>query len=193
MKWWKVGVGIFLLIGIVIAFFSLYKASVDGLMTQLGLVGSDFSVSVVQEKLAEINEEAKSTLKCELPSRIRGSVIFLLSRDENQGRQAFYLGQERIKCGAAMLASGDVETGTYEVVKGIGYLNKGYQFVNERGELDGRVCESLPTQEIGTTVQQILEATSGKVFEIVWEEWQGIAKTKEQAEKICLDQRNSTR
>lgn len=193
MKWGLVGFGLFLLVGVVIAFLSIYKASVGGLMKKMGLIESDFSVAVVQDKLKQISLETKSKLACDLPSRVRSSITFLLSSDQKQGTLAFSMGQQRIKCGTAMLGSGDVETGTYEIVKGMGYLNQGYMFVTERAEVDSRVCEGLPGQELNTTVQEILGATSGKVYEIVGEEWRSIAKVKESAEKLCLDQSLRTR
>lgn len=189
MKWWSVGVGLFLLIGLVVAVFSLYRASVDGLMQSLGLVGGDFSVGVVQDKIDQAVAGTKGKIACDLPTRLRGTMAFFLASDQEQGQLSFRLGEARIKCGAVMLAEGEVEVGTYEIVKGMGYLTQGYAFVAERMEIDPRVCEGLPNQEVDKTVEGVLAATSGRVYEIIWDDWEDIIDLREPVVRTCLDQR----
>lgn len=193
MKWWRVAIGLFLLIGLIIAVFSLYKASVNGLLNNVGLVGSDFSVAVVQDEIRKAVLATKGKFRCDLPSRLKGTVSFMLASDQEQGQLAFRLGEGRMVCGASMLAEGDVEVGTYEILKGIGYLKQGYQFVTERAELDRRVCAGLPGGELAGTMSQILDATSGKVYEIISTEWRDLSRIREPAEAACLDHRNSVR
>jgi len=191
---WKILIGFLVIIGVSVAVLSIYRASVNGLMTQIGLVESDFDTSVERTKLGEAITGLNSTLKCDLFTRLKGTMSFMLGGDEEQGKLAFALGESRINCGAALLSQGKAEEGTYEIVKGFGYLKQGFKFVGERVGVDRRVCSGLPTgSTISETVGEILDATNGKVYEIVWEEWQDVVEVREPVEQACLDQRNSTR
>lgn len=189
----KIALGVLLALGLGVAILSAYKASVAGVMKQVGLVGSDFSVAVVKEKIAKAVTNTQSTLSCDLPTRIQGAVKFMYSSDTEQGRLAFRLGESRIQCGARMLANDNVENGTYEIIKGMGYLTQGYHFVQERIVADSGVCEGLPSNELSITMNQILDATSGKVYELIWNDWQEVNKLRTEIDSRCVDQRMQTR
>lgn len=190
---WRLLLFVLVLIGIGVAGFSLYNASVTGTMQKMGLVGSDFSASVITDKLDQSILSVKSTFKCGLPTRIKQAASFLLSSDEKQGQLAFTLGVDRINCGAAMIAEGHVETGTYELLKGIGYMQSGYKFASERMNIDYRVCHYLPDNKVHETVYTLLAATSGRVHELIFNEWGKVIQLSEQVEPVCLKQRMKTR
>lgn len=183
----------FLFVGLIIAFLSLYKASINGLLKNVGLVGSDFSTEVVHDELRKAVLLTKGKFSCDLPTRMKGTISFMLASDQEQGQLAFRLGEGRMVCGATLLSQGDVEVGTYEILKGIGYLKQGYSFVSERMDIDRRVCDGLPGAEAAETMSRILEATSGKVFEILSDEWHELERVREPVESACLDQRNRLR
>lgn len=187
--WWKLVIVLFITLGVGVALLSTYKASVEGLMSQVGLVNSDFSSAVVTDKLRAVRRD----FVCNLPSRIKGAITFTLSGDDEQGALSFQLGESRINCGAQMLSDGDTEAGTYEILKGFGYLTKGYTFVQERATIDRRACATLPEDNVTQTVATVLEATNGKVYELLWSSWQDLLKLKLAVEDVCLDQRNRTR
>lgn len=185
--------GLFMATGLVVAVFSLYKASMDGLMKKVGLVGNDFSVGIMRDKIKQAFGQAQGAIACDLPTRVSGAVKFLLSGDDKQGGLAFRLGTSRVICGARMLANGNGEAGTYEVLKGMGYLKQGYTFVAERVETDERVCTSLPQEPIDETVNEVLEATSGKIFQLIWDDWQKVVDLRKPVDARCLDLRQKSR
>lgn len=179
--------------GIGIAAVSFYRSSVSGLMTQVGLVGSDFNAAVATDKVDSVVSGIKGTLACDLPTRMKGAITFMLGGDEEQARLAFKLGDSRIKCGAVMLSQGKAEEGTYEIIKGIGYLKQGYSFVSDRVAVDRRVCSGVPGGDVDTTIVGVLDATSGRMYEIIWKDWQEVVEVRKPVAEACLDQRNSTR
>jgi hypothetical protein len=193
MQGWKIVALVLLFIGLGVAVISAYKASVDGLMKKVGLVGSDFSVTVVREKIANSIVATQSSIACDLPSRITSAVQFILSSDQEQGQLAFRLGESRIHCGERILAQGNTEVGTYEILKGMGYLKQGYAFVQSRIDVDRRVCVGMPDQSLTTTVNDILDATSGKIYELIWNDWQKVVEMKKPLDAACIDQRMQSR
>jgi len=180
-----------LTLGVLVGVMTVYQASYTNMMNKLGLVGADFSLAVKREQLRKTGMEIRGGWECGLPNRIRGSVEFMLSGDSEQGQLAFRLGQIRLACGAGMLERGEVETGTYEIMKGLGYLADGYRFVVERGSVDLRACEGLPGGEVKTMMDGLLSATSGRVHELLYEEWGNIVKQQGAVAKMCLDERMS--
>lgn len=185
MKLWSLLLGIFLCAGAVIAIISLYNSSVSGTMEKMGLVGSDFSVSVTEEKLDRAYLTTLSNIKCGLASRVSGAIKYMFSRDDQQGEMSFALGEQRIKCGGSMIASGKVEEGTYEVMKGMGYLETGYNFVSERGEIDLGVCRSLLGNTSDETISKLVEGTNGRVKELIVKRWVELDEVREEAERVC--------
>ena len=175
------------MIGVGVAVVSTYKMSVSGLMEQVGLVQADFGASVSSEKLSGVVYETKSLFACNLAARVKGSMEFILGGDRQQAELAFKLGESRIICGAAMMYEGKVEEGTYEVIKGMGYMNKGYDFVIERAELDRTVCKGIPGESLDQKISEILDATTGRVYEIIWSEWQNVRAKRVEAQQKCLD------
>lgn len=190
---WKFLVILLVVTGIAVAVFSLYTLSVKGTMNKLGLVGSDFSTSVISEQLDQKVLSIKSMTQCGMVARVAGAMNFLISSDDKQGELSFRLGQDRIKCGAAIIAEGSVETGTYEVLKGIGYLQSGYNFVNERMGVDYRVCRFFPDAEVSTTISTLLAGTTGRVNELIFDEWGKVLQLREKVEPECLSIRQKTR
>lgn len=186
--WWKAAIGFFLVLGIAIGVFSVYKASVDGLMRKVGLVRADFNVAVIQEKIMNVLAGAKVKTACDLPTRLRGITKFKLASDREQGKLAFEIGEQRIYCGSTLLTQGRAQEGTYEIIKGISYLRQGYQFVEERAETERAVCQDMPDQDLDLLVGNILESTSGKVYEVIWHEWKQTAESRAQVSALCLDQ-----
>ena len=185
MNFWRFFLSLFLTVGIVVAVVSLYNASVIGTMGKLGLVGSDFQAGILRDKLDINYLIARGELKCGLVNRVSGAVRFLLSSDNQQGELAFVLGEQRILCGAGMIASGQVEEGTYEVIKGMGYLKDGYTFVYERAEIEPRVCSNLPDLSVDIVTGKLIEGTSGRVYELLFDEWTRVIELRRVVDTIC--------
>jgi len=99
----------------------------------------------------------------------------------------------RILCGAGMMQEGKIESGTYEVAKGMGYLTSGYNYTIERGSVDLRACEKLPGLEVDEAMVGLLSSSNGQVFELLSEEWKKVIVLREQVDQICLDGRNGRR
>lgn len=193
VRWWKVALGVFLSVGVMVAMISFYEISLSSSMKKLGLVDADFAGAVSREKLTEWGIAAKAGWECGMPNRVKGVVEFLLSGDSEQGQLSFRLGEMRVRCGAGMMREGEVETGTYEVTKGLGYLREGYKYLGERGGVDLRVCEGLPSAEVEKTIAGLLSGTSGKIYELLRDEWGKVVILQEQAAELCLDERESRR
>lgn len=193
MRWWLAAIGIFLSLGVLVAATSLYQMSLSGTMKKLGLYGSDFTSAVSRDKLSELGIQVKTGWECGLPSRIKGALGFMLSGDAEQGQLSFRLGEMRVQCGAGMIQDGRVEEGTYEVAKGLGYLESGYDYVLERGMVDMRVCEGLPGANTDEVMAALLSSTSGRVHELLYNEWTRLLAQSEEVEQICLDVRESRR
>lgn len=172
-------------VGVGVALISIYDASVEGMMGKLGLRGADFANEVKLQPVGGKYLEAARTLKCGLVGRVMGAVKLALSRDGQQGQLAFILGKERIQCGEAMLALHKEEAGTYEVVKGMGYLLQGYGFVEERVGADSRACRGLPGSELDTLMAEIVGGTEGRVGEIVGREWERVGEQRARVELLC--------
>lgn len=193
MKGIKILLGILLSAGVMIAVMSFYEISLSGTMEKLGLAGTDLTNMVSVESLNELGVSVQSGWECGLASRAKGSVEFLLVGDSQQGQLSFRLGEMRVLCGAGMMREGEVEAGTYEVMKGLGYLTAGYEHVIERGSVDTRACELLPEGELDNVIAGLISSTSGKVYELLYEEWGDIIVLQEQVEEMCLDWRGSRR
>lgn len=193
MKWWYVLLALFLGIGIVIASISLYQESYKGTLEKFGLVGGDFSQAVVKEKTSSWQAELRSGFECGLFNRMRGAAEFMLSGDSEQGQLSFRLAEARVVCGASMMREGKIEVGTYEVMKGLGYLESGYRWVGERGVVDLRVCEGLPDNQVEMVMGELLSSTVGRVHDLLYEKWGEIVSLREPVEIMCIDYRNSRR
>lgn len=193
MRGIKILLGLFLSMGVLIAMMSFYEISLSGTMDKLGLVGADLTNMVSSENLNELGLSVKSGWECGLVSRAKGSVEFFLSGDSEQGQLSFRLGELRVLCGAGMMKAGEVETGTYEVMKGLGYLLTGYEQAIERGSVDLRACENLPDHALRTTMVGLISSTSGKVYQLLSDEWGKVENLREQVEEMCLDERESRR
>lgn len=178
-----------LAVGLVVAVISTYRLSVTGLMNQVGLVGADFGAAINRSKLNRDVAEAKSFFTCNVANRIKGTLEMLLGGDRQQAELAFKLGEARITCGEAMMYEGKAENGTYEIIKGMGYYSKGYQFITERTAADRTVCKGMPDNSMDFRVSGILEATNGKIFEIIWKEWQDVKALRAEAQRECIDSR----
>lgn len=193
MNWWKVIVGFTLLLGLFIALISVYRASVAGTMGKLGLVRSDFAATVNTDSLSDQYLAVASDLRCGIMNRFSGTIQFFLSSDDRQGELSFRLGRNRILCGASLLAASQAESGTYEVLKGIGYLKEGYRFVAERASVDYRVCRNLPETDVHTAMHDLLLATEGRVHELLSDEWGDVLLLQQQVDPVCLEGRDSVR
>ncbi|KKU88645.1 MAG: hypothetical protein UY18_C0010G0013 [Microgenomates group bacterium GW2011_GWF2_47_9] len=189
----RVMVGFFLFVGLCIAGLSTYHASIAGILKKIGMVEGDFSLGVVTGEMQKIVNSAKGELKCDLPTRMSGAVRYLLSGDQKQGELAFRMGEDRMRCGAELFYIGKMSEGMYELIKGMGYLKQGYTFVSERALVDRRACDYLPSIDADILVREILTATTGKIHEIIWDEWQAQASLRREVEEVCLSRRMELR
>lgn len=182
-----------MMVGVMVAATSLYQMSLTGTLKKLGLYGADFSAAVSRERMEELGVQVRAGWECGLVNRVKGALQFILSGDAEQGQLSFRLGELRVVCGAGMMRAGQVEAGTYEVAKGMGYLQSGYDYVLERGSVDMRVCEGLPGLETEEVMAGLLSSTTGKVHELLQGEWVKALAKQEKVEEICLDARESRR
>lgn len=193
MKWWQIVLGLGLMAGVLVGVFSLYQLSVDSTLKKLGLIGADLAATVEEAQVTDWRAKVESNLRCGIANRIRGTMEFMLSGDSEQGQLSFRLGEHRIKCGASMISEGQVEVGTYEVLKGLGYLKEGYKFVGERGSVDLRVCEELPGREVSEVMSELLSNTTGRVHELLYEDYGEVLLLEKPVWETCIDERNSRR
>jgi len=170
-----------LFLGFGIGAVSLYEASVAGFMKQMGLVGADFEVTMVKERIEGMRQEIGEDSGCDLLSKGIDSVKYVLSKEPEKIQMAFELGEQRMECGVRMLADERVSEGTYEIVKGMGYIARGYQLIGENTESQPGGCGLLSGEEKNLFVNRILTTTTGKVYEIISAKWR---ETEEQGKVV---------
>ncbi len=78
-------------------------------------------------------------------------------------------------------------------MKGLGYLKTGYEYVVERGSVDIRACEKLPSGEVQRMIVGLISSTSGQVKQLLYDEWGEVMVLQDQVEEMCLDGRESRR
>lgn len=181
------------MLGVVVAGVSLYQMSLTGTMRKLGLYGADFSEAVSSEKLSNWEAELGRGSGCGILNKASGLVGLGLARGDERGRRLFGLGERRIECGVEMMRRGRVEEGTYEVTKGIGYLSSGYDYLLEKVTRDVSGCGELLEMKSSRVVELLLTSTSGKVYELLYDEWSKVETKMARMEEMCLDEANSRR
>ncbi|MFH2019285.1 MAG: hypothetical protein ABII80_01595 [bacterium] len=188
-KWAKLFPVVLLLMGVGIGMVSLYEASVAGFMRQMGLVGADFRTTVVKEKIEGLARGMETEAKCDLVSKVKGSIEYMAGSPKRRESLAFVLGKERLKCGVRMLANEKVNEGTYEIVKGIGYASQGYELLREQVKTQPEKCEEIPGDEFEKTVNEVLAATTGKIFQVLDFEWQKTLEKRSLLQESCFAER----
>lgn len=188
MKWkWAKLLPVFLLfMGIGIGAISLYEASVAGFMRQMGLVGADFRTAIAKDKIEELAHEMETEAKCDLFRKVKSSIEYMMSNPEQRKSLAFVLGKERVKCGVRMLTKKKVNEGTYEIVKGIKYMSQGYDLIREDVETQSEKCEEIPGDELEQTINGILKATTGKIYQVLEFEWQKTMEKRSLLKESCF-------
>jgi len=182
-----------LLLGLGFAGASIYQAAWQGAMEKMGLVDSDFTGAVQSESLQGKYQEVTGELRCSLFGRVQNGLQRLVSSDTEKASGDLRLGEDRIACGAGFFAKSEVERGTYEVVKGLGYLKLGYDLVYEQASINYRLCQMLPDTQVFETMNELLRLSTGKVHELMQQSYLEVLETKEKVEPVCLKMRGEMR
>lgn len=138
MNLWKTLIFLLILCGIGVAAVSVYDASLTGVMKKMGLVSGDYSNAYDQGLLAEINDENLQNQKCDFVSAIAHLPEYMMGIGGVKMKLAYDLGNQRILCGYKQLLNKDIERGTYTLLKGMRYIQTGYEIVEGQNNLCGR-------------------------------------------------------
>jgi len=163
--------------GIGVGLTSLYQLSMEANIRKMGLWGQDWERVVMEPIKIEVREE------CGWGRRWVGVVKYRLDLFEKRERGALEMGRERVGCGAAGLSKGKVQEGFYEIMKGLKYLQEGLQMVKEEEN-----CERQ--EELGEErriMDEVLGKVSGRVKDLLAEEWGRVEVLETQVKRECLD------
>lgn len=174
------------MIGVGVGFVSLYTASISGVMGKMGLVGGDFSQTIKKNELVKLLVQADD-VDCNLLSVGARVPNYLISRGEEKIVTSGEFGKIRILCGIRHVQRGNVERGVYTIIKGLYYLKTHYVEMREVVQKDVKKCEILTDIEYGRWVEGYLNATEGRIHEIVLELYKQVEGERARVEELCTD------
>ena len=184
MKNWLAVILVFL--GILVGVISLYTASLAGVMGKMGLVGGDFSQEVDVNELARYLRE-EEVPDCR-PKTTMGKIPqYLLSRGQERLILSGELGSQRIICGVIYTQNQNVERGTYTVVKGLYYLKNYYGDLRRMVQTDESKCGLMMPSKYEGYVEGYLNATRGRVNEVVYEVYKQVEDMRAGVDELCID------
>lgn len=174
-------------IGVLIGFMSLYMASLSGIMVKMGLVGGDFSQAVDLAKLEhQLSKQGPST-DCSFVNVSKHIPGYLLSEGERGVVLSGELGDKRIVCGVRHVQKQNVERGVYTIIKGLYYLRNHYSEMRLLVEKDHGQCKLLTSPDYERWVEGYLNATEGRVHEVVLNVYKQVQAERARVEELCLD------
>lgn len=178
---------ILILTGVGIGMVSLYMASLSGVMRKMGLVGGDFSQSVDINELARRMMFQKKNTECGIWQNATHVPRYLFSKGEERVRYAGELGGERIICGVRLVQRGNVERGVYTIVKGLYYLRSHYGEMRNLIQNNRDKCSLLQSPDYGRWVEGYLNATEGRVHELVLDVYKQVESERARVDELCSD------
>lgn len=174
-------------IGVGVGAVSLYMASLSGVMRKMGLVGGDFSQSVDTNELARQMMFQKKDTECGIWQNAVPVPRYLFSKGEERVRYAGELGGERIICGVRLVQRGNVERGVYTIVKGLYYLRSHYSEMRNLIQNNRDKCSLLQSPDYERWVEGYLNATEGRVHELVLDVYKQVQIGRAGIEELCSE------
>jgi hypothetical protein len=180
-------VALLVLIGLTVGGMSLYMASLSGVMAKMGLVGGDFRQAIDRNELARQLRGRDEVVDCGIWQVAKQVPSYLIAKGENRVNLGGKLGEERVICGIRLVQSGNVERGVYTLIKGLYYLDSQYREMRPLVERDSTKCQLLTKTEYESWVQGYLQATQGRVHDIVYDLYKRVERERSRVEELCVD------
>ncbi|MFZ2200177.1 MAG: hypothetical protein WAV40_05340 [Microgenomates group bacterium] len=174
-------------VGVAVGLFSLYTASLSGVMAKMGLYGGDFSNSIKFNELSRRLRNEEDRGNCGVWAVARDIPGYFLAKGVEKIKLGGLLGNERIKCGVRYVQEGNVERGVYTIVKGLYYLKNGYMELKPVVLLDRTQCVHLDSPDFERWVENYLKSTEGRVHDVVYDLYKQVERERAGVEELCLD------
>jgi hypothetical protein len=172
------------LIGTAVGLISIYMASLTGVMGKMGLVGGDFSQDIDKNELArQIRDKEEND--CGVVATLKNLPRYLLSEGELRVVLAFELGQQRVMCGIGLVQRGNIERGVYSIIKGLYYLKIQYNEIQQLVRKDNTNCMLLTKTDYEEWVQGYLNATKGRIHDIVFDLYKQVEIERSGVDELC--------
>lgn len=175
------------LVGLGVGFMSLYMASLSGIMAKMGLVGGDFSQAVNSSELEKQLVRYPSNVDCRITAVAKNIPKYLLSKGSERVVLSGVLGGERIVCGVGYVQRKNVERGVYTIVKGLYYLKTHYGEMRTLVEQDNAQCKLLSNPDYERWVESYLNATEGRIHDVVLDVYKQVESERAHVEELCTD------
>ncbi len=181
---WVLNAGL-LLGGLSIFLFSLYTASLSGLMRQLGLVGGDLSQSVDVNQLYRGIVEVGAVPSCEYVKTITKVPRYLLAEGEERLTLGRELARQRVECAMVYLLGGNTERGVYTMLKALRYEYGAVTMTQDWVRKDREACQQLQTNSAYGLVEAYLEAVEGSARGIIEREYAEVQRINRESAELC--------
>lgn len=174
-------------VGVSVGIISLYMASLSGVMGKMGILGGDFSQSIDVNELARQLISQKQTVDCSLWNVSKHVPNYLFSKDIERIELSGELGGQRIACGVKHVKNGNVERGVYTIIKGLYYLKSHYTEMRSLIQADRNQCGLFKNLEYERWVEGYLNATQGRIHDVVFDIYKQVENARAGVEELCLD------
>lgn len=178
-------IGVLLLLGLLVFGFSLYVASLSGLMNRLGLMGGDLRESIDANELYRGVMEGGGIPECEWWVTTKMIPRYLFTPKEQRVELGLQLGKQRRNCAITYLLAGNTERGVYTLLKGMRYERVNLIELLRQMERGRRSCDPrLTTADLGM-VEAFIEASRGNPRDVIYKEYEEIGQIRSRLEERC--------
>lgn len=175
---------VLLLVGFGVFLFSLYVASVSGLMNKIGLIGGDLRQSVDTNKLYRGMQEYGGVTACRWWDTTKLIPIYLFKDKDERVELGRELGKERRNCAYNYLLAGNTERGVYTLLKGLKYERANLEVLLKIVEVDKAKCLIEEVLNYGD-IEAYLEAADGSAGIVIQKEYDEIGNMRNRLDEMC--------
>lgn len=173
-----------LLIGVGVFLFSLYVASLSGLMSKLGLVGGDLRQELDTNKLYRGLMEVGGIPNCDWWETTKTIPEYIFTPKNKRIKLGLEVGKKRRNCAINYVLNGNVERGVYTMLKGVRYERLNLLEL-ERGVLrDKTKCIEYNPRDYGD-IEVFIESSRGNVRSVIYKEYEEISQIRSRLEESC--------
>lgn len=167
--------------GFVVFVVSLYRASLSGVMSKMGIQSSDamlFDKAEVRSILTGItNSQCSSSLE------IQQTLSYYLSNEKERAMMGLTMGEDRIECGLLLASINQESEAVYKIVRGLKYIENG---LIKRKNLN--LCDkAFSDEESFMKVQVVKNITYGSAKVVVGDHVDRINELIRSEQERCID------
>lgn len=189
MKFWsRLMLILFVSLGFVIGFVTIYRISVVGTYGKMGLNAYDYSQYVSNDRLKDlVIEVSADDISCGFREYFTGWIRYRMSSGAERGVRSFVLGERRVICGVRQVLNGSEKWGAYTLMKGISYLEAGGR------DFGAQLCEHPDTVAVSKSIARsswyigaFLDSSDGSLHDSVAKPYSNLVSSWRQYP--CLDE-----